>query len=127
MHWRRKAHIIAHVAAPRRTECLDGEDLALLHLSLVGVPHKRYGLPAVNTVVLDIMCSDIPYWFDGNSFATDFNLVALHRFLDGSANIAHTHVDPSSLLQSLAIALALGTMPEARHLDPCVGGILDCS
>ncbi len=78
-------------------------------------------------VVLDIMRSDIPHWLDGKGLATDFNLVALHRFLNGSANITHTHVDPSGLSQSLAISVALGIMLEAPHLDPCVSGILDCS
>ena len=81
----------------------------------------------MDTVVLDVMCSNIPHWLDGERFATDFNLVALHRFLDSSTNIAYTHVDPSGLLRSLAIVLDLGTMSEACHLDPCVGGVFDCS
>jgi hypothetical protein len=85
------------MAAPRCAERLDGEDLTLLHLGLVFVPHKWYGLPAVYAVVIDVMCTETPHWLDGEGFATDFNLVALHRFLDGSTNITHTHVDPSCL------------------------------
>lgn len=47
--------------------------------------------------MVDIMCGDVSDWLDAESLATDLNLVALHRFLDGGADIANAHVDSSSL------------------------------
>ena len=64
----------------------------------------------MNMVLLDIMRTEIPHWLDGESFATNFNFVALHRFLNSSAHIAYTYVNPSGLSQSLANALVLNTM-----------------
>lgn len=81
----------------------------------------------MDAVVLDIVCREVPHWLYGKRFAADFDLVALHYFLDGGADIAYAHVDPSSLSRLLAIAIALGIMSEARHLDPGVGGIFDRS
>ena len=81
----------------------------------------------MNAVLLDIMAGDVPYGLDRESSTTDLNLVALHGFLDGSANVTHAHVNPSGLEQSLAITPAFHTITGAYHLNTSVGGILDRS
>lgn len=81
----------------------------------------------MNTILLDIVAGKVPYGLDGESPATYLNLVAFHGFLDGSADITHTHVNTSGLEQSLALAPAFDTIAGACHLDTSVGGILDRS
>lgn len=90
-------HIIIKVTTPRRSKRLDGENLTLFHLCLVRVLHEWDGFPTVDAVVFNIVCGDVPNWLNREGLATDLNLVALHRLLDGSAHIADTNVDSSSL------------------------------
>lgn len=81
----------------------------------------------MNAVVLNIMCGDTPDRLDGESFAADFNLVALHCLLDSSADIAYTHVD-SSVLWTIVSHCSSSSISSRRiYLDPCVGGIFDSS
>lgn len=81
----------------------------------------------MNMVLLDIMAGDVPYGFDWESPTADLNLVALHGFLDGSADITYPHVNSSCLERSLAIAPAFHNIKGVCHLDTGVSGILDRS
>ena len=81
----------------------------------------------MNTVLLEIMAGDVPYRLDWKSPTSDLNLIALHSFLDGSANITYPHVNSSGLERSLALAPINHVITGACHLDAAVGGILDRS
>lgn len=85
------------MGSPCRPECLDGEDLTLLHFSLIRVFDKWDGFSAVDAVTLNIVRREAPHWLDWKGPAVDLDLVALHRFLNSGAHITHTYVDPSSL------------------------------
>ena len=85
-------YIIDDGAAACRPKGFDGKCLALFHLGLVGVLHERYRLSAMNAVLLDVMGGEIPNGLDGISPPTNLDLVALHGFLDGSANVADSYI-----------------------------------
>ena len=125
--WRRKTHIIVHVAASCRSEGFNSEYLSLFHFGLVGVLYKGDRLSTMNTVLLDIMTGEIPYGLDWEILTADLNLVALHGFLDGSADITYPHVNSSGLERSLALAPAFHVRIIIFHLDTGVRGILDRS
>lgn len=80
-----------------RSECLNGKCLSFLHLRLIASLDDGNGFTAVYLVLQDIVPVKIADGFDGVCFAVDFALVGLHDFLDGGANIGHTHVDTGFL------------------------------
>lgn len=51
----------------------------------------------MDTVMLDVVRADVPDSFYGECLAPDFDLVTLHCFLDGGADIADPYVDPGGL------------------------------
>ena len=128
---RGSTHVVNSVAPPRRAKGLDGKHLTLLHLGLVAVLDERDGLAAVDVPLLDVVASDVAHGLDAVRLTADLDLVALHDFLDGGADVADAHVDAGGLGVNRS-ALTLGTRvrgegrrwgvyPHAR-----VGGVLDC-
>ena len=51
----------------------------------------------MNLVLLDIVPGDVTDGFNGVGSAVDFNLVALHDFLDRGAYVAHASIDSGCL------------------------------
>jgi len=90
-------YVVSHVALSGATEGFDGEHLSLLHLGLIATLDDGHALPAMDDVLVDVVPVEIPdalHWIRG---AVDLNLVAFHRFLDGSADVTHTDIDSSFL------------------------------
>lgn len=95
------AYAIYRPATAGRPKSLDGKDLAVLHLTLVGVLDKRDGLPSVDPVLLDVVSGNVPYRLDRERLAVDLHLVAFHGLLDGRAYIADADIDPGVLEDQL--------------------------
>ena len=99
-------HIVSHVALAGTTEGLDGEHFAFLHLGLVGALDDGDTLAAVDDMLVNVVTVEVPDTLDGVHGSVEFDLVALHRLLDGGADVTHADVN-------------------ARLADTRVGGILD--
>ncbi|ROW00836.1 hypothetical protein VMCG_06534 [Cytospora schulzeri] len=102
----RNLALVPNVAVSGATEGLNGKHVALLHLGLVVRLDDGDALVAVDAVVVDRVPVQVPDGLDGVSLAVQLDLVALHRLLDGPADLAQPGVD-------------------ARLLDTRVGGRLD--
>lgn len=80
----------------------------------------------MNTVRLDVVACEIPDGLDGICLALDLDLVTLHGFLDGGADVADSHVDSGSLPRWISIwEYSVGE--RVVYLDTTIRGILDCS
>ena len=95
----KKTHIVPNVTLARATKGLNGEYLALFHLSLIASFDDRYALPAMDAVLLDAMSIEVPNAFHWERSPPDLDLIALHHFLDRAADVAHANVDARLLCQ----------------------------
>lgn len=118
-------HIVSHVALSGATEGLDGKHFSLLHLGLVATLDDRHALAAVDDILVDVVSvevSDRLHWIRG---AVDFDLVAFHRLLDGSADVTHTDVD-TSFLHRISQGLLHTTADGGNtYTNASISGILD--
>lgn len=94
-------HAISQMPPPSTPKCLNRKDLSLLHLSSTGVLHEYNLLVAMDLVLLDIVPSQAADSFDGVGLALEFDLVALHDFLDRGAYVADACID-SGFLQNVS-------------------------
>lgn len=92
-----KTYPIKEITTTGCPEGLDSKYLPRFHLGVVIVLDKWYRFPGVNAILLNIVASDAAHRLDRKRPTIDFNLVALHRFLYGSADIANTDIDPRIL------------------------------
>lgn len=86
-------YIIADVAFACAAEGFNGKSLAFFHFGLIAALDDGHGLAAVDGVVSNGMAVQVADAFHWEHLALDFDLVALHDFLDRCANIAHADVD----------------------------------
>lgn len=81
----------------------------------------------MNLIPLDVVPSDVPHRFHREGFAANLNLVAFHRFLDGSTDVANPNIN-SGILTIISdtrcrIAPEVGWL----YLDTSVCSVLHCS
>lgn len=88
-----------HITLSGTAERFDREHLSFLHLRLVTTLYDGHTLSAVDNMLANAVSIQVPDTFHRISGAVDFDLVALHRFLDGSADVTHTDVDTGLLCQ----------------------------
>ena len=74
--------------------------------------------------LLDVVAGEVADGFHAVRLAADLDLVALHDFLDGGADVADAHVDAGVLRYQLVFRPGAIRGREGCHLDACVGGIL---
>lgn len=122
-------HILQHEASAGRSEGLDRVELPLFHASglLLRTPHHLssfllhslpssrnnpypslhdgHGLPRMYLIRPDAVSIQVPAASNGVHFPVERDLVALHHFLDGLADLAELHID-------------------ATGADACIGGLL---
>lgn len=55
----------------------------------------------MDLIPLDVVTSDVPHRFHKEGFVANLNLVTLHRFLDGSTDVADPDIN-SSILTSIS-------------------------
>lgn len=84
-------------ASTRGAECFDGKDLALFHLGLVLILDEWNLLAAMDAILFDIVGAEAADGFHRVGLVGYGHFVGLHSFLDGSADVAYTDVDPGSL------------------------------
>jgi hypothetical protein len=97
LSWNINTHSISKIAPSRASESFDGKNLSLFHLSIARVLNERNLLITVDLILLDIMPSNVADGFDGVGFASDFDLIALHDFLDRGAYITHACINSGCL------------------------------
>lgn len=91
------ANVISEVGFACTAEGLDCEDVAFFH-SLGSLRlDEGYLLVAVNVVAQNVMASDIADCFYRDAFALQFDLVALHYFLDSFTDVIDPSIDTSFL------------------------------
>ena len=90
-------YIFMHVALARAAEGLNGKDFALLHLCLILVLYEGNTFATVNVVLPDVMATDVPYRSNRICLAPYGDFIALHRFLNGSANITDADINTCGL------------------------------
>ena len=84
-------------ASSSAPKSFDGKDFSFFHLGLIGVLDKWDGLAAMDAILLDIVASDVSYWFYGIDLPTNLNFIAFHGFLDGGADVADADIDTGVL------------------------------
>lgn len=78
-------------------ESLNGENLAFLHLSLVAALDNRHTFSTVNNMLFNVVTVQVADTLDGVHGTVELDFVALHGFLDGSTNVAHTDINTGFL------------------------------
>jgi hypothetical protein len=94
------------VASACCAECFDSKNLSLFHFGVVVVLDEWNGFATVDAISINVVSTEASHCLNRDRFTIDLNLVAFHRFLDGSADIANTNVN-SSILGLSVITLAL--------------------
>lgn len=116
------SHVVIEKSFAGGSEGFDGEYIALLH-TLAGLSfHKWNLLVPVDLVAQNVMASDVSNRFDWNDLSIELDFVALHYFLDLSADVVYTGIDASFLEDSL-ISMNVDRMG-TTHLEPSIGGCL---
>ena len=87
------ANIIADIAFAGATKGLDRKDLAFFHLGLVAALDNGDAFTAVNAVLNNVVTIQVLDRLDRIGLSGQLHFVALHGFLNGSANIAHSDID----------------------------------
>jgi len=94
---------IDYIPTPCGPKGFESKYLSLLHLGLVLILDKRDGLSAMDLIPLDVVPADVPHRFHREGFAANLNLVAFHRLLDGSTDVADPDIN-SGILASISDA-----------------------
>jgi len=87
------------MAAAGCTKGFHGKDLTLFHLGVVGIFGEWYGLASVDSILVDVMSTDATDRLDRECPAIDIHFITFHHFLNGSADITNTNIDPGVLEQ----------------------------
>lgn len=98
-------------------EGFDSKDLSLFHFGVVVILDEWNGFATVDAISINVVSTEASHCLNRDRFTIDLHLVAFHRFLDGSADIANTNVD-SSILGLSVITLALrkeADLPEYQY------------
>jgi len=74
-----------------------GIDFAFLHFSLRATLYYGDRLACMHSILVNRVPTEISNTENGFDFAINFNLVALHDFLDGFSDIAKPHINPRLL------------------------------
>lgn len=86
-----------YIPTPCRPKGFKSEYFPLLHLGLIVILDKRDGLSTMDLIPLYVMTSDVSHRFHRKGFAANLNLVAFHRFLDGSTYVADPNINTGIL------------------------------
>ena len=114
---------ISEVSFAGAAEGFDGEYVAFFH-ALGGSGLDEGDLfVAMDLIAKDVMASDVPNRFDRDNFPVEFDLVALHHFLDCLTDVIYPGIDASFL----GVDLALQTPCRGRsaYLETNVGSCLN--
>lgn len=97
----KRTYPVDHIPTPCRPKGFKSKNLSLLHFSLIVILDKRDGLSTMNLIPLYVVPGDVPHRFHREGLATYLNLVAFHRFLDGSTDVADPDIN-SGILASIS-------------------------
>lgn len=91
------SYIVSDISFAGAAESFDGEHIAFLH-ALVGLGLDEGDLfVAMDLVAEDVVACDTTSRSDGNGLSVELDLVALHHFLDGFADVVYPSVNPGFL------------------------------
>lgn len=90
-------HVVMYGTLASSTKCFNGKGLSFFHLSLVLAFDDGHALSTVNLPLTDIVASQVSDRLDGVRLAIEFDLVALHDFLDGCSDVSDADIDTSLL------------------------------
>ncbi len=89
--------LVVNIAIAGTSECLDGKNIAFLHLGRVARLDNGNALGSMNAVGKDCVTGKVADRLDRIRRAIDLALVAFHSFLYLLSQLAKTHIDASFL------------------------------
>lgn len=99
------SHIVPEISSASTAKGFDGEHVTFFH-PLAGLGLDEGDLfVAVDLVAQDVMASDVLNCFDRDDLSVEFDLVALHHFLDCLADVIDPGIDSGFLHVCLAFQI----------------------